>query len=322
MAGLPAHRGVGNEGRSVIEQADLLLAHDWPYDAPFLHLLEGCFAALGLRLLCVGPERLPSTLAALLERRLIVRAFLDRASDTSPEFLPLAGWAQEAGIEAINPPQAQRTAWRKTNPHWRFLQAGVHVPYLIAIPAHQSHPILQIPHDLSALGLPFCVKPDVGGGGWGVRIDASTWSDVEAARRQLPEEDLILQQLVSPASFDGQRAWFRVLHSLTQPLPCWWDDQTRCYGAPVSEEDRVRWELDPLWRISEQAAEIGGLRLFSTEIACDTDHRFLVVDCINDPVDLRFQPHAREGMPAAAARRVAEALAAHVDSLPATAFPP
>ena len=320
MGGL-VRQAAGDGLRNVIERADLLLAHDWPYDAPFLQLLEERFAALGLHLWCVGPDRLPAVLAGLLERRLTARAFLDRASDTSPEFLPLVAWAEGTEVHAVNPPQRQRIAWRKTNLHWEFLRAGLLVPALIAVPALQLVPTLPSPQDLPALGQPFCVKPDVGGGGWGVRIDASTWSDVEAARRQMPEEDLVLQQLVIPKIFEGQRAWFRVLHACDQVIPCWWDDQTRCYGAPVSEVDRLRWGLDPLWRISYQAAEISGLRLFSTEIACDADHRFIVVDYVNDPIDLRFQPHAREGMPALVARRLVEALADHVKNLPAIPFP-
>jgi hypothetical protein len=292
-----------------MDRADLLLAHDWPYDAPFLELLSAAFAARGLRLVGVGPEEVAEALAALDSGRLTARVFLDRASDTSPAFLPLAERAARSGMIALNPTEKQRIAWRKTRLHWRFIDAGVHTPYLIAVPSLQRQAAIDVPHDLPALGLPFCVKPDVGGGGWGVRIDASSWKDVEAARRQMPEEDLILQELITPAILDGRRAWFRVLHVCGLALPCWWDDATRCYGEGVSPAERRRWGLDDLWWISGKAAEISGLRLFSTEIAREAGDRFVVVDYVNDPVDLRFRPHAREGMPAPVARHVAEALA-------------
>jgi hypothetical protein len=317
----PRRGASGGGHRSVIERVDLLLAHDWPYDAPFLELLKARFADRGLRLRCVGPQELLPVLAALDAGQLTSRAFLDRASDTSPEFLPLVEWAGHAQVHVLNPVARQRIVWRKTNLHWEFLRAGMFVPYLIPVPSLERQAVIPVPHDLGALGSPFCVKPDVGGGGWGVRIDAATWSDVEAARRQMPEEDLILQQLITPAILEGRRAWFRVLHACGRALPCWWDDQTRCFDRPVSEEERLRHGLDDLWRISRQAAEISGLRLFSTEIACDTDGRFVVVDYVNDPVDLRFQPHAREGMPASVARQIADTLTEHVERLAAGSLP-
>jgi hypothetical protein len=37
--------------------------------------------------------------------------------------------------------------------------------------------------------------------------------------------------------------------------------------------------------------------------------RFVVVDYVNDPVDLRYRPHAQEGMPPEAARALVEAIA-------------
>ena len=299
------------------DHADLILAHDWPYDAPFLDLLSAAFAVRGLRLVSVGPQEAGRALAALESGRLTARAFLDRASDTSPAFLPLAEQALRAGMIALNPTERQRIAWRKTRLHWRFIEAGVHTPYLISVPSMQRQAAFDAPQDLPALGTPFCVKPDVGGGGWGVRIDASSWKDVEAARRQMPEEDLILQELITPAILDGRRAWFRVLHVCGLALPCWWDDTTRRYGESVSPAERRRWGLDDLWWISGKAAEISGLQLFSTEISREAGGRFVVVDYVNDPVDLRFRPHAGEGMPAPVARHVAEALADHVHRLPA-----
>ena len=84
--------------------------------------------------------------------------------------------------------------------------------------------------------------------------------------------------------------------------PCWWDDRTRLYGPAVTSDERRQWGLDPLWDIVASAARIAGLALFSTEIALVADGRFIVVDYVNDPVDLRFLPHAREGMPADVAR--------------------
>jgi hypothetical protein len=74
--------------------------------------------------------------------------------------------------------------------------------------------------------------------------------------------------------------------------------------------------LDPLWAIAQTAARLSGLQIFSTEVALVPDGRFIVVDYVNDPVDLRFQPHAREGMPIEVARAIAEAVTAFVIGAP------
>jgi hypothetical protein len=133
-------------------------------------------------------------------------------------------------------------------------------------------------------------------------------------RRLLPNEDLILQEFVEPDVIGGRRAWFRVLAACGRVFPCWWDDRTRLYGPPVSPDDTSRLRLEPLWAIAETAARISGLQIFSTEAALVPDGRFIVVDYVNDPVDLRFQPHAGEGMPADVARQIAAAIAAYTCS--------
>jgi hypothetical protein len=58
--------------------------------------------------------------------------------------------------------------------------------------------------------------------------------------------------------------------------------------------------------------EIGRLQLFSTEAARLDDGRWVVVDYVNDPVDLRILTQAGEGMPVEAAERLAEAVTASV----------
>jgi hypothetical protein len=287
---------------------DLLLTYDWPYDEPFVGLLSQTFNRAGRSLVAVSPPRLSATLLDLQAGRLKPRAYLDRASDTTPDFQPLDDWAQRHIPVQLNPGERRRQIWHKTNLHWDFIAAGIHTPYTIAIPAWRRHPLLEPPADLAALGVPFSIKPDLGGGGWGVVVDARSWEDVLRARERLPEENLILQQFVEPTVLGGRRAWFRILYACGLVAPCWWDDQTRLFGPAVTPEERVHWGLDPLWEIVATAARVAGLALFSTEIARVADGRFIVVDYVNDPVDLRFLPHAREGMPAETARAVAQAI--------------
>ena len=292
--------------------ADLLLAYDWPYDRPFLSLLHETFAAAGATLLPVGPEDLKGAFDRLRAGGSPPRAYLDRATDTSPEFGPLDDWAERNISLHLNPGERRRQAWYKTNLHWAFIQDGIHTPYTIAIPSMHRQTALEPPQDLPSLGTPFSIKPDLGGGGWGVITNATGWDDVVGMRRLLPNEDLILQEFVEPTLVGGRRGWFRVLAACGRTFPCWWDDRTRLFGSAVDDEEAARLHLEPLWTIAEAAARISGLQVFSTEVALVADGRFIVVDYVNDPVDLRFQPHAREGMPAEVARAVAEALSTYI----------
>ena len=134
--------------------------------------------------------------------------------------------------------------------------------------------------------------------------------DVQAARIRLPQDDLILQQFIEPRVLHGRRAWFRVMYACGQAFPCWWDDQTRLFGPLITGEQRAALELEALCEIAQSASRISGLQLFSSEVALLPDGRFVVVDYVNDPVDLRFLPHAAEGMPGEVARGVAQAMAA------------
>lgn len=293
-------------------QADLLLAYDWPYDQPFVDLLEEVFAGRGLRLLTVSPETLEQAFEQLASGQVVARAFLDRASDTSTAFLPLEAWAEHHIPIQLNPGWRRRQVWIKTNLHWEFIHAGIHTPHTLAIPSLEQQPDLTDPPDLTPLGVPFSIKPDLGGGGWGVVTDATGWEDVESARQRFPKEDLILQAFIEPTKLHGRRAWFRVLYACGEAYPCWWDDRERLFGPPVTPEERHHLGLDPLWKIAHTAAGLAQLQLFSSEIARVPDGRFIVVDYANDPVDLRFQPHALEGMPPEVARWIATAIARYL----------
>jgi hypothetical protein len=180
------------------------------------------------------------------------------------------------------------------------------------VPAFSRQPILDAPPDTSPLGKPFAIKPDLGGGGWGVKLGARSWEQVEQARREMPNDDLLLQELIEPSTLEGRRAWFRVFYACGEVVACWWDDRTRLFVAPVTTNDRQRLGLDGLWNVIEVAAGIARLQLFSTEMARRADGRWVVVDYVNDPVDLRILGHAREGMPQEAAEKIAAAIAAFV----------
>lgn len=291
-----------------METADLLLAYDWPYDEPFLARLGRSLRAAGRSLVTVSPQGLEAALSRLRRGDLTAGAFLDRGADTDPAFEPLEAWAAEHVPVVLNPAIDRRRAWRKSNLHWEFIRAGVHAPHTLVVPAWNRQPVLEVQPDLAPLGVTFAIKPDLGGGGWGVTLGARSWEQVEKARCEMPDDDLLLQELIEPQEIEGRRAWFRIFYACGEVIPCWWDDRTRLFGPLVTVAERRRLGLDGLWSVAGIAAKIGRLDLFSTEAARVGDGRWVVVDYVNDPVDLRILTQAGEGMPVEGAERIAEAV--------------
>jgi hypothetical protein len=65
----------------------------------------------------------------------------------------------------------------------------------------------------------------------------------------------------------------------------------------VTSSEETCYNLDSLRSITSSIANLCGLTLFSTEIAITSDGRFVVVDYVNDPIDLRLQSKAFDGVP-------------------------
>ncbi len=290
---------------------DLCLAWNWEYDADFVALLEAACARRGLTCLSVTPANLDAVLEGLAQRRLAFRSFLDRASDADPAFQPLADRARGRGVFRINPQELCRWADDKATMHLEFLSHGIHVPYTILLAPFRDAPAL-LGIDLTPLGGRFAIKPAHGGGGEGVIIEASTLEEVHAARQQQPDEKYILQAHIQPCLLDGRPAWFRVLYCGGMVYPCWWDTQTHLY-APVTEDQARTFGLRPLWDITTRIARVCRLDLFSSEIGLTEEGLFLVADYVNNPIDLRLQSKAADGVPDAIVESIAERLAMLVE---------
>lgn len=286
---------------------DLCLAWNWEYDAGFVHLLDAACIRRGLTLLQVTPDNLDLALAALAPGELHFRVFLDRASDSDPRFQPLADWARADASLRINPQERARWAWDKATMHLEFISRGIETPYTLLLAPYAEQPSLP-PLDLSLLGGSFAIKPAGTGGGVGVVLEASSLEQAAAARQQFPDEKYLLQAHVTPQMLDGRPAWFRVLVCDGAVYPCWWDQGTHVY-ARVTAEEVARFGLRGLREVPRRIAAVCGLHLFSTEIALTDDGRFLVVDYVNDPVDLRLQSQAVDGVPDAIVENVAGRLA-------------
>lgn len=286
---------------------ELCLAWNWEYDRDFVHLLEAACARIGLAFFSVTTDNLDSTLTGLSSGEISFTGFLDRASESDSHFQPLVDWARRLNVFRINPQELTVWSADKATMHLEFISRGLDTPYTILLsPCHEQPGLLTL--DLSPLGGRFAIKPASLGGGEGVVLEANTLEQVLSVRWQYPHEKYLLQAHVTPQVLDGRPAWFRVLVCDGAVYPCWWDQYTHVYTR-VTAEERFRFGLRSLYEVSRRIAQICRLDLFSTEIALAADGSFLVVDYVNDPVDLRLQSKAADGVPDAVVENIAGRLA-------------
>jgi hypothetical protein len=288
-------------------QHDLCLAWNWEYDADFVAILEAACSTRGLGLWQVTPANLSAALDALSAAGSTFSVFLDRASESDPCPVPLVEWAAEHEIFEINAHKRAAHAVNKASMHLEFITAGIHTPYTIILPPHSRQPDVS-PLDLSPLGEKFIVKPAHGGGGEGVVLEVSTFGQVLEVRQAHPQDYYLLQTHITPVQMAGRPAWFRVLFCGGRVYPFWWDMATHVY-VPVREEDDRRFGLEPVASTTLTIARICGLDLFSTEIALTASGLFVVVDYVNNPIDLRPQSAASDGVPDEIVRDIAARLA-------------
>jgi len=278
-----------------MQRYDLCFAWNWEYDAEFSHLLEASCQHYGISFYSVKPENLGQVFTCLEREELSFAAFFDRASESDASFQPLVDWARRHRLFRINPQSQTIWAVDKATMHMEFISHGLDTPHTILLPPYAERPGIHL-QDLSPLGGPFAIKPACMGGGEGVVLAATSWDQVLAVRQQHPDEKYLLQAQVTPQILDGRPAWFRVLFCDGAVYPCWWNQSTHIYST-VTAEERFRFGLRNLRDVASRIAQICHLHLFSTEIALAESGRFMVVDYVNDPVDLRFQSKAIDGVP-------------------------
>jgi DNA-binding transcriptional regulator YdaS (Cro superfamily) len=286
---------------------DLCVAWNWEYDTDFVHLIEAACTARGVRLLHVSPLSLNQVLAGLENGEITFGSLFDRATESDLRFQPLVDWATRHASFCVNP--QKHTVWSgdKATMHLEFISHGLCTPYTIILSPFAQNASIQ-PSDLGPLGSGFAIKPACEGGGDGVILAATSWEQVLNARQQYPHEKYLLQAHVTARILDGRPAWFRVLYCDGAVYPCWWDQSSHVYRR-VTADEKARFGLRDLREIPTRIAQICDLHLFSTEIALSEDGDFLVVDYVNDPVDLRLQSKAVDGVPDVYVESIAARLA-------------
>lgn len=289
---------------------DLCVAWNWEHDQCFVDMLRRAAVARGLSLGEAVPATVSSVVGQLGSGVGRFSALLDRASDGDPAFLPLVDWALRHGCLQINRHERAVRCRNKAAMHLEFITAGLRTPYTFLLPSYEEQPLLG-EVDFSLLGDRFIVKPAHGGGGEGVVRHARTKEDVERARRTFPWDSYLVQAWVVPIALEGRPAWFRVLYCLGEVFPCWWDPRTHRYEV-VGEGEQERYGLRRLRDTAQTIAWVAGLDLFSSEMALVEDGSLVVVDYVNDPVDLRLQSVADDGVPDHIVARIAELIAQYV----------
>ena len=288
-----------------METYDLCLAWNWEYDADFVKLLNLACQSHGLSLVQITPENLSHRMQSIANREIVFQIFFDRASDSDVRFIPVVEWACNHVFHHINFHKLARRAWNKASMH-QVISASMDTPLTITLPSYDEQP--RFPEiDLSSLGESFTIKPAYGGGGDGVVNEATTLSQVLIARQEFPSQRYLLQAHIIPARLGSRMAWFRVIYCAGKAYLCWWDNDTHIY-THVTPDEEACYNLGSLHTITSSIAALCGLTLFSTEIAITSDGRFVTVDYVNDPIDLRLQSKAFDGVPDQIVRDITEHL--------------
>jgi hypothetical protein len=286
------------------------LAWNWEHDRDFITLLDRSCLQSGVSCYLVGGHNLQQTYLEVQndERRFL--HFLDRASDDDPRFLQFNQLLQSKGTKFLNAHHHYKRSIDKANIHGELLARGLQLPLTIILPPHETEPEFD-PRLIEPLAKPFVVKPAKGSGGFGVIVGATRPDDVVQTRAKFRNQRFLVQQRIEPQIIGGRRAWFRVYNVCGQIIPCWWDDATHKYGV-VTPADGLHVNTDELSRIVRIIGEVSQLDFFSAEIALDKDGRYVVVDYVNDPCDMRPQSKHFDGVPDTIIRMIVECITGHI----------
>ncbi|HSG41539.1 MAG TPA: hypothetical protein VLA72_00140 [Anaerolineales bacterium] len=283
---------------------NLCLPWYWEYDIDFVHFVEAACHEEGVSFYQVTPDNVLEFTTALYKGKISFGTLLDR-SQGDDRFLPINNWAREYNKRRINPPELSKWSEDKSTMHLELINAGIHTPYTILLDSFIHQPALpQL--DLSPLGQQFVIKPSNGGGGEGVILGASSMDQILRARTEFPEQKYLLQATITSRTIQGRPTWFRVYYSNGEVYPCWWNPHSRVF-AIVTQSEEYKYELEPLYNITQRIASICRLDWFTTEIAL-TREEFVVVDYVNDHIDTRIQSTAVDGVPDEVIRNVAAQL--------------
>ncbi len=277
---------------------DLAVAYKWKYDKELVELIERNFQRSGLRTFVIGKFNLHEVVDHLKKKKIYFKVYLDRASDEDPEFLPISKLLSRKKSYIINPHHKIVKSIDKLSMHRKLVKRKFRLPKTLLLPSYDHDDSLRInANHLEELGIPFVIKPSlISGGGEGVIKSAESLAQIHEERRKNHLEKYLVQEKIYPRKIQGKRAWFRLLWAFDKVIPTWWDDHTHIYQR-VTKVDVKRHNLLPLYRITKRLARLTQLDYFSTEIALTKDHKFVLIDYVNDQCDLRLKSNHVDGVP-------------------------
>lgn len=284
---------------------DIGIAWDWEFDREFIYGLENECAALGLSTFRIEPQNVDTVTRLVRSRKMQFRTFLDRASDSDENFLPLARTIARSKTYVYNEYAMVDYAKDKANMHLALMGEGIHVPYTIIISPYNKNAEVELSlTELAHLGRPFIIKPaNTTGGGLGVVVGAETLKEILETRQHHKNDKYLLQETIQPAEFNGSIAWFRVFYAFGLILICWWDHRSHVYRELTKVEERS-FKLTKLRSIILTIHRICKLQFFSSEITLANDGKFIPVDYVNEICDMRLQSRHYDGVPDATVTQI------------------
>ncbi len=292
--------------RPFLETIDFGIAWEWEYDQDFIKNLTLACEKHSLSYLTLHPKNFETIKKRVDEGSLSFRTFLDRAGDTLEYFNPVVEKLRAKGTWIINHASDVERSRDKATMHLEFLTKGLEVPFTVILSSYDKDPELRF-SELENLGRPFIIKPACGAGGLGVVMGAENLLDIIEARKEYRQDKYLLQRKIIPRNLGPRRAWFRSYYVCGKVISCWWDDQTHLYDVITPEENNF-YRLSKFKTIMKTISEVAQLNFFSSEIAIDADNKFIVVDYVNEPCDMRIKSIHPDGVPDLVVQEVVEAL--------------
>ena len=277
---------------------DLAISYNWTFDHEFVELIEQIFQEDGLKTFVITKQNIHEVTDLLRRKKIFFKTYLDRASDDDPEFGQITTILLRGKSYLINPYSKVRKAIDKAVMHKKLTRKRFVLPKTLILPAYKSKVHLSIKKEqLDSIGRPFVIKPVLlSGGGQGVIKNAMTLVEIQEERSKNISEKYLVQEKIVPNNINGKRAWFRIFWAFGHAIPTWWNDNTHIYSR-VTKNDIEEFNLRPLIKITTRLAQITKLDYFSTEIAVTKDHKFVLIDYINDQCDMRLKSNHLDGIP-------------------------
>ena len=295
------------------------MTHKLDTDDYFIHTVQRLCAEARLNFFLIEPAWVESFFEHFQQGRVWTRVLLNMHSEHhQPDdiYHRLVKLAAERNTQVIDPPDRAQAAFDKSRLHPRLVEAGIHVPWTLVVPAERPGDWRLSDEQRTELGVPFVIKPAMGYGRKGLVMDAIAEADLARSEAAWPDQNYLLQRRIIPRDLRGAPVYFRVYFVFGSVWLSWWNCYTDRYRL-VTPVERKELGLDQLEEIVRRIAALTGMTFFSTEIAQTEAGEFVVIDYVNDQCHLLSQSaHPQLGVPdeliAAIARRIVEAVQAAI----------